>query len=207
MGALAVTIDFLMPPAPGQDQARRVQPLQPDFGALVTPGLELAFEERVWVGLEGMTLTGERARQEIPVRGQAAFVVLKALTFADRAELKDAYDLCTSYDAPPDEVKRSPSGCGSTWPAIPTSLIGPWTFYPATSTPRTRSARNEPRTSCSMTRSNETATRPMPTASSTTCCAPTNGRSGNGRNRGCERAATASWQRTPMAILPTMIIR
>lgn len=93
MGALAVTIDFLMPPAPGQDQTRRVQPLQPDFGALVTPGLELAFEERVWVGLEGMTLTGERARREIPVCGQAAFVVLKALTFADRAELKDAYDL------------------------------------------------------------------------------------------------------------------
>src|SRR5262249_9059276 len=49
LGQLKVTIDFLMPPPAGQDASVRVQNLQPDFGALITPGLELAFAERVEV--------------------------------------------------------------------------------------------------------------------------------------------------------------
>jgi hypothetical protein len=93
LGELKVTVDFLMPPAPAQDLAMRVQNLEPDFGALVTPGLELAFDERVNIELDGHTLTGERARRTVPVCGPAAFVVLKALAFGDRAEPKDAYDL------------------------------------------------------------------------------------------------------------------
>jgi hypothetical protein len=93
LGRLKVTVDFLMPPAPGQVEGQRVQPLEPDFGAVVTPGLELAFDERVSIELDGRTLTGERARRAIPVCGPAAFVVLKALAFADRGENKDAYDL------------------------------------------------------------------------------------------------------------------
>jgi len=60
---------------------------------LSTPGLELAFAERVEVDLDGHTLKGERARRTIPVCGPAAFVVLKALAFGDRGEPKDAYDL------------------------------------------------------------------------------------------------------------------
>lgn len=82
-----------MPPAPDQDPRLRVQSLQPDFGALVTPGLELAFDERTQVELNGHTLHGEPARRTVPVSGPAAFVVLKALAFGDRAERKDAYDL------------------------------------------------------------------------------------------------------------------
>lgn len=93
LGDLKVTVDFLMAPAPDQDAKLRVQNLQPDFGALVTPGLELAFDERVQIELDGPTLTGERARRTVPVCGPAAFVVLKALAFGDRAEPKDAYDL------------------------------------------------------------------------------------------------------------------
>jgi len=93
LGELTVTVDFLMPPAPEQAPTLRVQNLQPDFGALVTPGLELAFDERVEVDLDGHTLKGERARRTIPVCGPAAFVVLKALAFGDRGEPKDAYDL------------------------------------------------------------------------------------------------------------------
>ncbi len=92
-GDLEVTVDFLMPPTPDQDPALRVQNLQPDFGALVTPGLQLAFSERVDIGLEGHTLKGERAGRTIPVCGPAAFIVLKALAFGDRGEPKDAYDL------------------------------------------------------------------------------------------------------------------
>lgn len=93
LGDLKVTVDFLMAPAPDQDAKLRVQNLQPDFGALVTPGLELAFDERVQIELDGHTLKGERARRTVPVCGPAAFVVLKALAFGDRAEPKDAYDL------------------------------------------------------------------------------------------------------------------
>ncbi len=93
LGELKVTVDFLMPPASEQAPTLRVQNLQPDFGALVTPGLELAFDERVEVELDGHTLKDERARRTIPVCGPAAFVVLKALAFGDRGEPKDAYDL------------------------------------------------------------------------------------------------------------------
>jgi hypothetical protein len=93
LGELKVTVDFLMPPAPAQEPAVRVQNLEPDFGALITPGLDLAFDERVNIELDGHTLTGERARRTVPVCGPAAFVVLKALAFGDRAEPKDAYDL------------------------------------------------------------------------------------------------------------------
>jgi aryl carrier-like protein len=85
MGAPKVTIDFLMEPSSPQDRPGSVQPLQPDFGVLITPGVELAFD--------GHTLNGERVSREVPVCGPAAFVVLKALAFADRAEPKDAYDL------------------------------------------------------------------------------------------------------------------
>lgn len=93
LGKLKVTVDFLMAPAPAQDAGLRVQKLEPDFGALVTPGLELAFEERLGVELDGHTLKGERVRRTVPVCGPAAFVVLKALAFGDRGEPKDAYDL------------------------------------------------------------------------------------------------------------------
>ena len=93
LGELRVTVDFLMPPIPGSEQGGRVQPLEGDFGALIAPGLELAFDERHEVSVSGHTLMGEAATRAIPVCGPATFVVLKALAFADRGEPKDAYDL------------------------------------------------------------------------------------------------------------------
>lgn len=72
---------------------QQIQSLEPDFAALVTRGLGLAFDEIREVELDGHTLAGEAARRTIPVCGPAAFVVLKALAFADRSEPKDAYDL------------------------------------------------------------------------------------------------------------------
>lgn len=132
LGGLKVTIDFLIPPAPNQSPALRVQPLEGDFGAIVTPGLELAFEERVKFHLDGHTLTGERARRAVPVCGAAAFTMLKALAFGDRGERKDAYDLVyvlrgspggpsvvagriVEHAAPTD---RSSNGHSACWPAI-----------------------------------------------------------------------------------------
>jgi hypothetical protein len=95
-------VDFLMPPAPGQDPTRRVQNLEPDFGALVTRGLELAFNERVQVTILGRTLSGEEATREVPVCGPGAFIVLKAFAFADRSEPKDAFDLIYVIRSTPD---------------------------------------------------------------------------------------------------------
>jgi Nucleotidyl transferase AbiEii toxin, Type IV TA system len=90
---LNVTIDFLMAPLPHQDVGQRVQFLDRDLGAMVMPGLEMAFDERVDVHLSGRTLFGESVTRAVPVCGPAAFIALKALAFGDRGEPKDAYDL------------------------------------------------------------------------------------------------------------------
>jgi predicted nucleotidyltransferase len=90
---LKVTVDFLLPPVEGAEVGGRVLPLEGDFGVLIAPGLELAFDEREEVTMEGHTLKGERVTRAIPVCGPAAFVVLKAYAFGDRAEPKDAFDL------------------------------------------------------------------------------------------------------------------
>jgi hypothetical protein len=93
MGELNVTIDFLIPPAPSDEGSRRIKNLERGFGALVTPGLELAFDEKQFIKVEGCTLRGEHATRRIPICGPAAFVVLKALALANRGEPKDAYDI------------------------------------------------------------------------------------------------------------------
>lgn len=92
-GDLKVTVDFLLPPVEGAEAGGRVLPLEGDFGVLIAPGLELAFEEREQVTLDGHTLKGEKVTRTVPVCGPAAFVVLKAFAFADRGEPKDAFDL------------------------------------------------------------------------------------------------------------------
>jgi predicted nucleotidyltransferase len=89
----SVTVDFLLPPIPGAVTGGRIHKLEGDFGALIAPGLELAFDERHELTMSGRTLKGETVRRRIPVCGPAAFVVLKSLAFADRGEPKDAYDL------------------------------------------------------------------------------------------------------------------
>lgn len=104
LGNLSVTVDFLLQPIPGAEQGGRVQPLEGDFGALIAPGLQLAFDERQDVLLDGHALTGEKVRRTVPVCGPATFVVLKALAFADRAEPKDAYDLVYVLRRWPDGV-------------------------------------------------------------------------------------------------------
>jgi hypothetical protein len=93
LGELNVTIDFLMPPIPGAEQGGRVQPLEGDFGALIAPGLELAFHECELIQMNGHTLNGEQVSRTIPVCGPGALIVLKALALADRGEPKDAYDI------------------------------------------------------------------------------------------------------------------
>ena len=92
-GPLGVTIDFLMEPTPG-DEPGRVKWLEGNrFGAIATPGIALAFRDRVAVELTGHGPDGAISTRAIGVCGPGAFVVLKALAYGGRATDKDAYDL------------------------------------------------------------------------------------------------------------------
>jgi hypothetical protein len=69
LAGLDITIDFLIPPLPGAEKGGRVQALEGDFGALITPGLQLAPDERIEVTLDGRTLKNEAAVRAVPVCG------------------------------------------------------------------------------------------------------------------------------------------
>ena len=92
-GPLNVTVDFLMAPVPGSAKGLRIHKLEGDFGAVVTPGLTLAFDERQWIEIDGSTMKGEATTRTIPVCGPGAFTILKALALHDRGEPKDAFDI------------------------------------------------------------------------------------------------------------------
>ena len=88
-----VTVDFLIPPIEMNSRGGTLRHFESDLAAIVTPGLELAFEDRRWIELSGRMPSGAWTNREIPVCGPGAFTVLKALAFGNRAENKDAYDL------------------------------------------------------------------------------------------------------------------
>lgn len=92
MERVDVTIDFLIAPT-DDERGGALKHLESDFGAIVAPGLPLAFDERELIELAGVTLEGDRVSRAIPVCGPGAYVVLKALAFRGRGERKDAYDL------------------------------------------------------------------------------------------------------------------
>ncbi len=88
-----VSIDFLIPPSPEHDRARRIQDLEGDFAATITPGLHLAFRNPRRVPMPGYDCKGRWSERTVTVCGPGAFVVLKALAHFGRDEPKDAYDL------------------------------------------------------------------------------------------------------------------
>lgn len=88
-----VTIDFLIPPTLPGDRGGKLRDLEPDFAAIIAPGLRCAFRDRKQVTLTGATLFGEKATRDIWVCDAGAYVVLKALAFDSRGANKDAYDL------------------------------------------------------------------------------------------------------------------
>ncbi len=88
-----VTVDFLIQPSLPEDQGGRLRNIEPDFAAVIAPGLHLAFRDRQQVALAGSTIRGEQAVRGIWACGPGAYVVLKALAFDGRGENKDAYDL------------------------------------------------------------------------------------------------------------------
>lgn len=92
-GPETVTVDFLIPPSLPKDRGGRLRDIEPDFAAVITPGLHLAFEDRRRVTLSGRTIRGEEAARTVWVCGPGAYVVLKSLALQERGENKDAYDL------------------------------------------------------------------------------------------------------------------
>lgn len=88
-----MTVDFLIPPTAPEEGGGEIKHLEGGFGAVITPGLELAFQDRQRVSLSGTTPAGEQAKRAVWACGPGAFVVLKALAFGHRGENKDAYDL------------------------------------------------------------------------------------------------------------------
>ena len=100
-------MDFLIPSPDEISEAGKLQDLEPDFAAIITEGLDLAFIDREIRRISGKTIMGEKAIRDIPVCGPAAFIVLKAIAFEDRGENKDAYDLyyvIRNYGRGPEEV-------------------------------------------------------------------------------------------------------
>lgn len=86
-------IEFLIPPVSAEAVPGKLQPLERGLAAFIIEGLEVAFNERVHVRLEGTTLFGETISRVIPVCNPGAFIILKALAFRNRGKFKDAYDL------------------------------------------------------------------------------------------------------------------
>jgi hypothetical protein len=87
-----VTVDFLIPQV-GPDVRKGIFHLEGDFGALISPGLDLAFHDRVIHRLEGSNSWGDRIERDVWVCGPGALVVLKALACRGREKPKDAFDL------------------------------------------------------------------------------------------------------------------
>jgi hypothetical protein len=60
-----VTIDFLIQPTLEGDKGGRFRDIEPDFAAIIAPGLRCAFRDRKQVTLKGTTLFGEKATRDI----------------------------------------------------------------------------------------------------------------------------------------------
>ncbi len=90
---IEATVNFLIPKISSDETDGSIKHLQPDFGAIITPGLELGFMDRINIPLSGTTPLRENTKRNVWVCGPGAYIILKALSFANRGENKDAYDL------------------------------------------------------------------------------------------------------------------
>jgi hypothetical protein len=70
----AVTVDFLIALLSPDAFGGTLQNIEPDFAAIITPGLHLAFVDQIEVELDGLTVLNERAKRTVrvapPLRGR-----------------------------------------------------------------------------------------------------------------------------------------
>lgn len=92
-GSPKCMIDFLIEPRNADQKPGTLQSLEKDLAAVVTPGINLAFQDRRKVHLKGETIKKEKAARDMWVCGPGAFIVLKALATLKREKDKDPYDL------------------------------------------------------------------------------------------------------------------
>ena len=88
-----VSVDFLMPPVPPDEQGGRLQNLTGAFAASTMRGLDLALTHALRITLRGTDLEGRSVTLRIPVCAPHLFIALKALAMANRDKHKDAYDI------------------------------------------------------------------------------------------------------------------
>lgn len=105
-----MTIDFLIPSFDGSPRPGKIFHLERDFGAVVSLGLDLAFQDRMIHTLDGTNVRGDRLTRDVWVCGPGALVVLKALACRGREKPKDAFDLFYVLrnfgDGPADVARR-----------------------------------------------------------------------------------------------------
>ncbi|MBI2061050.1 MAG: nucleotidyl transferase AbiEii/AbiGii toxin family protein [Nitrospirae bacterium] len=85
-------IDFLAPEYGGSGRKRRHQRVQ-DLLARKVRGGDLALEGAMTVPVRGVLPSGAPQTRSIRVASPASLLVMKAVTFGDRKEDKDAYDI------------------------------------------------------------------------------------------------------------------
>jgi len=68
-----ITIDFLIPPVSDDDVGGQIKDIEKDFSAVITPGLELAFKDRIKITLEGHTLFGENAKRDVDMKSTGSY--------------------------------------------------------------------------------------------------------------------------------------
>lgn len=68
-----VTVDFLIQPSREGDKGGKLRDIEPDFAAIIAPGLRCAFRDHEQVTLKGKTLFGEKATRDIWVSGAGAY--------------------------------------------------------------------------------------------------------------------------------------
>lgn len=119
-GENRVTVDFLIPP-PDKDTTKGIFHFESDFGAIISPGLDLAFLDRFIHTLEGRNNRGDQVTRDLWVCGPGALVVLKALACRGREKPKDAFDLyyvLRNFERGPQDVA---------------ARLQPWADHPAVS--------------------------------------------------------------------------
>ncbi len=72
-----MTVDFLIPPSYEDDVGGKLRIIEPDFAAIIAPGLRLAFEDRQQVTLSGKTIFGEHATRDVWVCGPGAYARIR----------------------------------------------------------------------------------------------------------------------------------
>ncbi len=92
-GLYRIQIGFQIPADEESAPPGRMHNLTGDLSAVVTPGLELAFQDDRTISLEGETLEGGRLKREIHICGPASLIILKGLAINERDKWKDYYDI------------------------------------------------------------------------------------------------------------------